>query len=202
MSRLRIVVWSLSAVLALGLAVVAGKRAFGPGPSDGLPVLFAVRPFDLVDQDGHPFSDRALRGHPWIASFMFTSCRTICPLLTTQQGNVARRLADVPSVRFVSITVDPERDTPPVLRAFAEQHHADLTRWSFLTGEPALVRRVIEGGLLQPVGEHEARPDGAYDIVHTARLLLVDGEGRARGLYPLSAPELARLVRDARTLAR
>lgn len=202
MPRLRMIVWGLSAVLALGLAIAAGMRAFGHGQRGELPVLFAVRPFELVDQDGRPLGDRALRGQPWIASFIFTTCKTACPMLTTQQGNVARRLADIPAIRFVSITVDPEHDTPPVLRAFGERHHADFARWSFLTGEPAAVRRIIEGGLMQPVGEREARPDGAYDIVHTGRLLLVDADGRARGLYALTADELAKLERDARSLVR
>lgn len=200
MSRLRMIVWGVTAVLALGLAIAAGSRAFGGSGGDTLPVLFDVQPFALIDQDGQPFTDRKLRGNPYIASFVFTSCKTICPMITSQQANVARHLADAPAIRFVSITVDPEQDTPPVLRAYAERHHADLARWSFLTGEPGHVRRTIEAGLLQPVGEREARPDGAYDIVHTGRLLLVDGEGRARGLYTLTRAQLAQLERDARSL--
>ena len=200
MSRLRIAVWSLSAVAALALAVFAGVRAYGG--ADGPPVLFAVKPFALVDQDGRAFASTALRGHPWIAAFIFTTCKTICPMITAQQGNVARRLADVPAMRFVSFTVDPENDTPPVLRAFGERHRADFSRWSFLGGDPATVRGVIEGGLLQPVGGREPRADGAWDIVHTGRLLLVDAEGRARGLYALDTASLARLERDARALAR
>jgi len=203
MSRLRMIVWGVTAVLALALAIAAGTRAFGgSGSDDSLPVLFSVQPFALIDHDGQAFTDRTLRGHPYIASFVFTSCKTICPRITSQQANVARHLADAPAIRFVSITVDPEHDTPRVLRAYAERHHADLARWSFLTGEPALVRRTIEGGLLQPVGEREARPDGAYDIVHTGRLLLVDGEGRARGLYTLTSEQLSQLERDARSLLR
>jgi protein SCO1/2 len=200
MSRLRIVIWSVSALLALGLAVSAGMRAFGG--SGELPVLFAVRPFSLVDQDGRAFASSALRGRPWIGAFVFTTCKTICPMITAQQGNVARRLRDVSAIRFVSITVDPAHDTPAVLRAYGERHHADFTRWSFLTGEPAVVQRVVEGGLFQPIGEREARPDGAWDIVHTGRLLLVDGEGRARRLYALDAASLAQLEQDARALAR
>jgi len=199
MSRLRMSVWGVTAVVALALAIAAGARAFG-GNDDWLPVLFTVQPFALIDQDSQPFTDRTLRGHPYIASFVFTSCKTICPRITSQQANVARHLADAPAIRFVSITVDPEQDTPPVLRAYAERYHADLARWSFLTGEPALLRRTIEGGLLQPVGEREARSDGAYDIVHTGRLLLVDGEGRARGLYTLTSEQLSQLERDARSL--
>lgn len=200
MSRLRIAMWTLSAFLALGFAVSAGMRAFGG--AGGLPVLYAVRPFSLVDQDGQSFSSRALRGRPWIGAFVFTTCKTICPMITAQQGNVARRLRDVPSIRFVSITVDPAHDTPAVLRAYGERHRADFARWSFLTGDPATVRRVVEGGLLQPVGERELRSDGAWDIVHTGRLLLVDGEGRARRLYALDAASLANLETDARALAR
>jgi len=200
MSRLRIVVWSVSALVALGFAIVAGLRAFGRTGEDA--PLFVVRPFALVDQDGRPFSSQSLRGQPWIASFVFTTCKTICPMITAQQGNVARRLRDVPTIRFVSITVDPAHDTPDVLRAYGERHRADFTRWTFLTGGPAVVRRVVEGGLLQPVGEREARPDGAWDIVHTGRLLLVDAESRARRLYALDAASLAQLERDARALAR
>ena len=200
MSRVRLVVWGLSAVLALGLAIATATRAFGG--TETLPVLFTVRSFSLIDQDGRALGDRELRGHPWIASFIFTSCKTACPLLTSQQANVARRLADVPSIHFVSITVDPEHDTAAVLREYGVRHHADFRRWSFLTGEPAVVRGVVEAGFLQPVGARETRADGAYDMVHAGRLLLVDGEGRARGLYSLRADDLSALERDARSLAR
>lgn len=203
MRRTRLVVWGLSAALALLLAVVSGRRLWGSAEPPLPDRLFRVRPFALVDQDGRPVSDADLRGGPWIAAFVFTSCRTICPTITTTMANLARRLGDEPRVRFVSFTVDPETDTPEVLRAYAERHRIDRRRWRLLTGEPSRVREVIESGLRQPVGEREALPDapGSYEIVHAGRLLLVDGDGYARGLYALNAEELALLERHARALA-
>jgi protein SCO1/2 len=190
--------------LALSLAVASGRRLWGDLAEPLPDRLFRVRSFVLVDQDGREVADTDLRGGPWIAAFVFTSCRTICPTITTTMANVARRLQDETRVRFVSFTVDPETDTPEVLRAYAQRHRIDTRRWRLLTGEPARVREVVESGLRQPAGAREAMPDvpGEYEIVHARRLLLVDGDGYARGLYGLGAQELVLLERHARALAR
>lgn len=184
--------WLTVAVLGVSLAL-AGR----PGDdADELGVRMPIAPFELTDQDGDAFASDRLRGKVWIASFAFTSCVSICPMLTSQMANLQRRLeSHGDRVHFVTITVDPEVDTPERLRAYAEQHHADLSRWSFLTGEPAQVRATLQRVFFVPIGERRD-VEGGYDILHTGQLMLVDRNGQMRGLYPTDAESLETLERD------
>src|SRR5689334_7625293 len=163
--------------------------------------LFPVAHFSLTDQDGHAFDDTKLRGAVWVVSFLFTRCPDVCPLLAMKIGNLERRLADAPRVHFVSVSMDPEHDDPAALRAFALEHHADLSRWTLLTGEPAAVHTLVENGFHEPMGAPVPTDDGRYDIDHGASLLLVDARGNVRALYRTDAPGLRDLERDARRLA-
>lgn len=171
----------------------------GSGCDEDLPEILVVRPFTLTDQTGQPFDSATLRGRVWIVSFLFTSCGSICPLLTTQVGNLQRRLSDV-DVHFVSITVDPEIDTPDVLAAYAERHDADPRRWKFLTGPRESVRSVTVDVFHASMGEPDSRAPG-YDIAHSGKLFLVDRQGVLRGLYETDREGLESIERDARRLA-
>ena len=178
------------AVIALGIALVVQSRSTRE-PEIG--VLARIADFELTDQDGRAFGSSQLRGKVWIAGFAFTSCTTVCPMLTSQMANLQRRLAPHGDrVHLVTVTVDPETDTPAVLRAYAERHHADLAGWSFLTGSPEQVRATITRGFLVPIGEREDTP-GGYDILHTSQLMLIDDQHRLRGLYPTDADGMAAL---------
>jgi protein SCO1/2 len=199
-SRLRLVVWSICAAGAVALAIFAARQSFARGEPE-LPTLFAVADFSLNDQDGHTVTAASLRGHVWVASFLFTHCPDVCPLLATKIANLERRLHDEPRVRFVSISVDPEHDDPAALRRFALDHHADLSRWSLLTGDPVAVHALVEHGLHEPMGAPAARDDGRYDIMHGAGFLLVDADGNVRSQYRTDLDGLRSLEHDVRRLA-
>ena len=156
-----------------------------------------IAPLALTDQDGRALrSEEALRGKVWIAGFAFTSCVSICPMLTSQMANVQRRLEPHGDrVHLVTITVDPETDTPERLREYAARYGADLSRWSFLTGEPERERATIEQGFRRPIGARREVP-GGYDILHSGDLMLVDQRGMLRGLYPTDQEGLDRLMAD------
>ncbi|MDQ3033110.1 MAG: SCO family protein [Myxococcota bacterium] len=190
------------AVAVVGVALAIGARSASGGRDDELAVRMPIAPFELTDQDGHSFGREQLHGKVWVASFAFTSCVSICPMLTSQMANLQRRLAGLGDrVHFVTITVDPENDTPERLREYAERHHADLSRWSFLTGSPDQVRATLQRVFFVAVGDRR-EVEGGYDILHTGQLMLVDREGQMRGLYPTDAESLAQLERDiARLLA-
>lgn len=191
------------AVAALGIAIAIAARGGSQRDDDALgDVRMPIAPFELTDQDGRPFGSEQLRGRVWIAGFAFTSCPSICPMLTSQMANLERRLAPHgDGVHLVTITVDPEVDTPERLRAYAERHHANLARWSFLTGSPDQVRATLQRVFFVAVGERR-EIEGGYDILHTGQLMLVDRSARMRGLYPTDAEGLARLEADvARLLA-
>lgn len=164
-----------------------------------LPELVPISNFTLTDQDGEDYGTAQLAGKVWIADLIFTSCPSICPLMSTQMANLHRRL-DHPDVRFVSISVDPEVDRPAVLREYAERYGADTSRWHFLTGTVEDVNRVVHLSFRLPMGEHMDREDGRYDILHTGRFLLIDRHGVMRGLYETDRENLERLEHDARRL--
>jgi protein SCO1/2 len=195
--RARLVIGGIGwlAVSAVGIALVVRARSGSAEPE--IPVLAPIAEFELTDQDGRPFGSAQLRERVWVAGFAFTSCRSVCPLLTAQMANLQRRIArHGDRVHLVTFTVDPETDTPQRLREYALRHHADLARWSFLTGDPEQVRATIQRGFMVAVGSRRDLEDGGYDILHTAQLLLVDRRHRLRGLYETTEEGLARLERD------
>jgi protein SCO1/2 len=133
-----------------------------------------VPDFALVDQDGRPASLAALRGRFLLVDFVYTNCPGPCPILTGVHVEVQRRLPPAlrPSLHFVSISLDPERDSPARLRAYASARGADLTSWSFLTGPRERVDAVLRAfGVGSSPGQ-----DGEID--HLVVTFLVDPEGR------------------------
>ena len=148
------------------------------------PVLREIPPFELVDAAGQKFGSEELRGHVYVASFFFTRCQSICPTLMTDLARLERRYHEeaLDSIRIVSITVDPEHDTPDVLRVAADRYGADPSRWILLTGAHDAIRKLAVEGFQVGVGEPETS-GGLVDVAHSGKLLLIDAEGRLRGYY-------------------
>ncbi len=126
--------------LALALAMLASPmlaQAEDAADQEPLPTLGAAPNFALISQDGAEVTLESLRGKVVAVSFIYTWCPDICPMLTNKMARVQDALgADFGTkVAFVSITFDPERDTPEALKAYAEAFDVDFAGWSFLTGE-------------------------------------------------------------------
>ncbi len=191
----------VSAFLVVVMLVTAGFslwRGSERRSTGNLPVLHEVPAFQLVDQDGKPFGRDDLRGRIWIADFFFTTCKGPCPMLTARMVELQKALQKTPAVRLVSISVDPENDTPPVLQEYARRNQADPTRWTFLTGEAATVNRLVRQGFRQPLEE-----GGTEGPVHGTQFILVDGRGMVRGIYALDDPEMMqKILLDTGTLLR
>src|SRR5215831_15438130 len=148
------------ATVAAGLAVLALEllmRQVGspPGPSpsayrlsrnanEPLPVLWQVPEYRLVDQDGRTRTPEELRGSVWIADFIFTSCKSVCPVLSAKMVQVQRAILD-PRLKFVSFSVDPERDTPEALRAYAKRWAPDEPRWTLLANTKESLAALSKG---------------------------------------------------------
>jgi protein SCO1 len=143
-----------------------------------LPTLGAAPEFALTSQDGAEVTLASLRGKVMV-TFIYTSCPDVCPMLTDKMARVQDELgSDFGSkVAFVSITTDPERDTPEVLKGYAEAFDANLAGWSFLTGEPA---EVLEVAHRYGVAVVKAA-DGGVD--HTLLTTLIDEQGTLRVQY-------------------
>jgi protein SCO1/2 len=173
--------------LCVPLLLLAGCA--GPAP---LPILGQIPDFRLTDQAGQPFDRATLNGRIWVADFIFTTCTGPCPRMSSLMRQV-QSLS--PDARLVSFTVDPDRDTPPVLATYAQRFHAEPGRWFFLTGDrPALDTLARNAFKLGNV-------DGTLN--HSTRLVLVDRQGRIRGYYGTSddSPVTA-VARDIKRLLR
>ena len=201
-----------SIVLGVTLAAVAGVAALtaialrdllGRGSSQ-LAVLGVVPPFTLVDTEGRPFGSRDLVGKTYVVNFFFTRCPSICPVHMRSTKELASLVtARAPGrVTLVSVTVDPENDTPGVLRDYGDKLGAAAPGWRLLTGARAAIVALAEDGLKVPVGDAPAPGASVMDIAHTGRFVLVDGRGRIRGYYERSDSRgMEDLFEDARRVA-
>ena len=193
-----IVVGVVSVFLWADLARFA-RQMPAPQPLDTLPA------FDLIERRQVPLRLADLRGKVWVADFMYTSCVEVCPLQSAEMARLQTAFADHADLRLVSISVDPERDTPAVLTAYAENFRADPERWFFATGEPDAIARLAQEGFRLSAASYVPGDGGSeeYMFVHSNRFVLVDRQGRIRGYYRSTDPDdLARLRRDLTALLR
>jgi protein SCO1/2 len=164
-----------------------------------LPTFGPVPAFTLDDQDGKPFDSRALAGKVWVADFVFTSCSEICPRMTQEMQRLQQHLLNRGldrNVRLVSISVDPERDTPERLRGYAEGFAARREVWSFLTGDQKKIEDAVVNGFKQSMEKEvsDGGPD-AFTILHGTRFVLVDARGIIRGYYDPTESDARELLR-------
>ena len=187
-------------VVAAGLLISVTRyqadasRAINPLPDYGL-----LPDFSLTDHQGHPFRRTETAGSVWIADFIFTRCAGQCPLMSTQMAALTTLFRDGEPVQFVSLTVDPDYDTPTILAAYAHHYRTTSTRWRFVTGDRDAVVALAQQGFHLAVGEAEGTP--AEPITHSVRFVLIDQRGHIRGYYDATDPEaVRRLTRDAKRL--
>lgn len=155
--------------------------------------------FGLVNQDAQPFGSAQLAGKIWIADFIFTSCPGPCPIISSRMSELQKPLEKT-DVHLVSFTVDPEKDTPEVLRAYADKLRAQSARWDFLTGPRDEIYALTRDGFKLAVSdgsEEKGTP------VHSTRFVLIDRRGVIRGYYDALAPDaVTKLLADANHLFR
>jgi protein SCO1 len=166
-------------VVLVLLAVPALVHAHEAGGDKPLPVIGPAPSFTLTSQDGMPVALADLRGKVVALTFIYTACPDICPMLTQKMVDVQEALGAEfgAKIAFVSISLDPEHDTPEVLKDYAQFWGANLAGWSFLTGSPEAVRDVTRRyGVF-----FTKKEDGSVD--HTQLTTLVDGDGQIRVQY-------------------
>lgn len=197
-----LVVWIAVVIVWIGIrksrnpAGARGRPAPTAPPARGeLPVLWDLPRFSFVDQHGSTVTDQSLRGRVLIVDFIFTRCTTACPLITAKM-NLLRRAIVRPDVRFVSVSVDPDHDTPAALASYAERWTKD-PRWLLLSTTPSgLADLTGKMKVALAKGDDEENP-----IVHGSQFFLVDGSGRVRGVFGSGDDEaLGRLVAEVASL--
>lgn len=144
---------------------------------------FALPDFDLTDHTGAPFTRTGLSGHVSIVNFIFTRCDTVCPVTTMKMRTVMDRTGDQPDIKLVSITVDPDHDSVPVLANYALAHGADPARWRFVRGDIQAIRALVEQAMRVGFDTVGKLASGAPNISHSGHFLLVDQRGHVRGYY-------------------
>ncbi len=156
----------------------------------------SVPEFVLTDQTGQLFrSAQILSGHVWLANFIFTNCMGPCPRMTSQMKQVIAKANGGADLHVVTFTIDPDRDTPEVMAAYAKRFQADPKNWHFLTGPRADLRKLSWDTF------HLSDVDGALE--HSTRFVLIDGKGRIRGYYETSDSEsIATLLDDIQIVTK
>ena len=147
-------------------------------PWDTLPVLRVVSSFEGLDQDSAKFTAEAMKGRPWLASFFFSRCGTVCPALNSVLSGVYREFSG--KVSFVSLTSDPQYDTPSILREYAGRYGAQRSTWAFVNLPLDSMISVSSNdlGLVSPTN-----PD-----LHSTRFVLIDTAMQVRGYFDSADP--------------
>ncbi len=159
----------------------------------------AVPAFQLTNQNGQPFGSAQLAGKIWIADFIYTTCPGPCPMISSRMSELQKPLEKT-DVHLVSFSVDPEKDTPAVLRSYAERLQAEPGRWDFLTGAKSAIYKLSHDGFKLAVSDGS---DAQGIPVHSTRMVLVDRHGQIRGYYDAAEPEtITKLVADTNHLLR
>jgi protein SCO1/2 len=206
----RDIVLVITVGLALSLAALFALRKMGPADgsaaeafahqpdkAEALPELWPAPDFSYVDQHGQRVTRQALLGQVWIANFIFTQCRTVCPLLTSKMVQLQRLLTGV-KVRFVSVSVDPAHDTPEVLAAYQRKWAPDEKRWTLLATDEKTLPATAAGFKISVM-----KSEGGVDpLIHSAVFVLVDGKGMVRGAFSSEdRADFLALVKAAKKLA-
>ncbi len=180
--------WALYVVFAIGYPLFSLWTVSEPPPHLG-----TVAPFVLTKQDGEPVhfgkDDR-----PVIVNFIYTRCPDICPLLTTKMAQIQKRIPAEDAL-LMSISVDPNYDTPAVLHQYGSNFDADFERWYFLTGEESQTRAVVESfqTIYETIPQEDT--DTTPNILHSEQFVLVDEFGSIRGFFDDSPQGLNKLLK-------
>ncbi|MCG9126344.1 SCO family protein [Candidatus Poribacteria bacterium] len=147
--------WIVLGVVILTIAGITLWTTVKPNAKTSEPIpLTSVPDFNLTNQDGKPFGLSDLDGKLWVTDFIFTNCPTICPDMTQRMAELQSEISN-DKVNFLSITVDPERDTPQVLSQYALDNGAKQDRWQFLTGDKDHIYNLANKGFKLPAAYHE-----------------------------------------------
>ncbi len=169
----------------LGLAVFVSVLQHGRQQKAELPVIGPVADFTLTNQDGKISTLADLTNHVWLADIVFTRCAGPCPRMTQQMKSVQDLLPKESGAKLVTLTTDPEFDTPEQFKKFGSHYGADFNRWTFLTGDKLQIGLLAANSLklaAQPVKPEEQK-DVADLFIHTTIFTVVDKHARLRGSF-------------------
>jgi protein SCO1/2 len=168
-------------VLMYLLSLVEYSRA----RQKALPVIDQVANFTLTNQDGNVTTLAELSNHVWVADIIFTRCAGSCPVMSTEMKSLQDALPSTSQAKLVTLTTDPDYDTPSILKRYGERYGADFERWTFLTGSKKELAGLATGSLKlgsTPVPPPD-RTNSVDLFVHSTIFVVVDKQSRLRGSF-------------------
>lgn len=170
--------------------------------ANGDTIYHKVPDFAFINQNGEEVTFEDFEGNIVVADFIFTTCPTICPIMTKQMTRLQWMLEDpsFKNVKFLSHTVNPTHDTPEVLLEYAKANDADLSRWTFVTGDQEEIFKQGFEGYMLSTQEDSGAPGG---FLHSSNFVLIDKDRHIRGFYDgTSTSEVDDLVSDIKMLMK
>ncbi len=163
-------------------------------------IFHVVQDFSFINQEGKNITQKNMDGCIYVTDFFFTTCQSICPIMSTQLETVALAFKNNPAVKILSHTVNPENDSVPVLAQYADLHHADPNQWYFVTGDKKELYNIARTGYYLNAEQGDGGPD---DFIHTQNFALIDKEKHIRGFYDGTNPkEVEQLISDIHLLLK
>ncbi|OIN61089.1 SCO family protein [Arsenicibacter rosenii] len=161
--------------------------------------LHRLSEFSFTDQNNRRITEQTVSGKIHVAGFFFTSCPGLCPRLTRSMTEVQEAFRDNPQVVLLSYSVTPERDSVPVLRAYATKHQVIDQKWHLLTGDHDAIYQLARKSYF--ADENIGVQKGENDFLHTENLILIDGDLHIRGIYNGTLPlDVQQLIQDIKAL--
>lgn len=189
----QLIIWLTILSIIILFAGIILIKPFSRDKSD-LPIMGHLPDFIFTQSNGQTFGLAEMKGKINVVDFMFTGCPMICPVMSAKMAVFYQAFAADTDVRFISITVDPQNDSLPVLRAYAKDHGVTDNRWVFLRAPIEEVIALSEKGFMLAA---DRLPGG-----HTTRFILVDNHGNIRGYYESGDDaSLAKLANDIQSLS-
>lgn len=186
------IVWGGLAVIIAGIAIAFVRSELDSQPSAPspakidnppfLPTISTVSEFSLTNQFDQEVTRATFEGNPWVADIIFTRCPSICPVMSQQMSQLQKALGPRSPVKLVSITTDPDHDTPAVLKDYGERFGAEPGRWHFVTGTKQRISQFIRDDL-KLISEEKPVEERTVDtdlFSHSALFAVVDSSGRLR----------------------
>jgi protein SCO1/2 len=169
----------------LGLAYLLSLAEFKRVNETALPVLGQIADFTLTNQDGKITTLAGLTNRVWVADIIFTRCAGPCPIMTGQMRKLQDALPQTSGAKLVTLTTDPDYDSPAVMKKYGERFGADFNRWTFLTGTKTEIAALAGGSLkLSAVPVQPADQTNAADLfIHTTIFVVVDKHAQLRGIF-------------------
>lgn len=186
-------VWGVSVVIILAVFAWIVINQAEKSRAD-LPEFGSTPTFEFVNQDGNPYGSKDFAGKITVLDFIFTNCQGPCPIMSSKMSKLYEQYSNAEQVQFVSISVDPDRDTLEALKAYGQRHGVKDNRWNFLRAPIDSVRNVSVNGF--SLG-------GNFPMGHSTRFVLIDPEGTIRGYYrSLDDASIEELKTDIKALAK